>query len=54
MEQLKTNIESVNVTLSSEILNEINNIQKKFQPMPIIKKTLLLSLFFIFFQLQKP
>ena len=30
MEQLKTNIESVNVTLSSEILNEINNIQKKY------------------------
>ena len=30
MEQLKTNIESVNVNLSSEILNEINNIQKKY------------------------
>ena len=30
IEQLKTNIESVNVTLTSEILNEINNIQKKF------------------------
>ncbi len=30
MEQLKTNIESVNVTLSSEMLNEINNIQKKY------------------------
>ena len=30
MEQLKTNIESVNVTLSSEILNEINKIQKKY------------------------
>ena len=30
MQQLKTNVESVNVTLSSEILNEINNIQKKY------------------------
>ena len=30
MEQLKTNIESVNVSLTSEILNEINKIQKKF------------------------
>ena len=30
LEQLKTNIESVNVNLSSEILNEINNIQKKY------------------------
>ena len=28
MEQLKTNIESVNVTLTNEIINEINNIQK--------------------------
>ena len=30
MEQLKTNIESVNVTLSNEIINEINQIQKKY------------------------
>tara|TARA_Y100000022_G_scaffold83224_1_gene71678 strand:- start:125 stop:295 length:171 start_codon:yes stop_codon:yes gene_type:complete len=30
IEQLKTNIESVNVSLTSEILNEINKIQKKF------------------------
>ena len=30
MEQLKTNIESVNVTLSDEIINEINKIQKKY------------------------
>ena len=30
MEQLKTNIESVNVTLSNEIINEINQVQKKF------------------------
>ena len=30
MEQLKTNIESVNVTLSNEIINEINKIQKKY------------------------
>ena len=30
MEQLKTNIESVNVSLSDEITNEINNIQKKY------------------------
>jgi aryl-alcohol dehydrogenase-like predicted oxidoreductase len=30
MEQLKTNIESVNVRLTSEILNEINKIQKMF------------------------
>jgi len=29
MEQLKTNIESVNVKLSKEIINEINKIQKK-------------------------
>jgi len=28
MEQLKTNIESVNVNLSDEIINEINNVQK--------------------------
>ena len=30
MEQLKTNIESVNVTLTKEIINEINEIQKKY------------------------
>ena len=30
MQQLKTNIESVNVTLSNEIINEINKIQKKY------------------------
>ena len=30
MEQLKTNIESVNVTLTDEIINEINKIQKKY------------------------
>ncbi len=30
MEQLKTNIESVNVSLSSEIISEINEVQKKY------------------------
>ena len=30
MEQLKTNIESVNVTLTTDIINEINEIQKKY------------------------
>ena len=30
MEQLKTNIESVNVSLNNEIINEINNVQKIF------------------------
>ena len=30
MEQLKTNIESVNVNLSNEILNEIDYVQKKY------------------------
>ena len=30
MEQLKTNIESVNVSLSNEIIDEINEIQKKY------------------------
>ena len=30
MEQLKTNIESVNLNLSNEIINEINKIQKKY------------------------
>ena len=30
MEQLKTNIESVNVVLNKEIITEINNVQKKF------------------------
>ena len=30
MEQLKTNIESVNVNLDSDILNDINKIQKKY------------------------
>ncbi len=30
MEQLKTNIESVNVSLTNEIINEINKIQKKY------------------------
>ena len=30
MEQLKTNIESVNVSLTSEVINEINNVQKKY------------------------
>ena len=33
MEQLKTNIESVNINLSNEIINEINEIQK-FYPNP--------------------
>ena len=28
MEQLKTDIESVNINLTEEIINEINNIQK--------------------------
>jgi len=28
MEQLKTNIESVNVNLTNEILNKINNVHK--------------------------
>ena len=31
MEQLKTNIESVNVNLSDEIIKEINEIQKFIQ-----------------------
>ena len=30
MEQLKTNIESVNVSLSKEIINEINKVQNKY------------------------
>ena len=30
MEKVKTNIESVNVSLTSEIINEINKIQKKY------------------------
>ncbi len=30
MEQLKTNIESVNVNLSDDIIKEINNVQKKY------------------------
>ena len=30
MEQLKTNIESVNVNLYSQIINEINEVQKKY------------------------
>ena len=30
MEQLKTNIESVNVILTNEVINEINEIQKKY------------------------
>ena len=30
MEQLKTNIESVNVNLNSDIINDINKIQKKY------------------------
>ena len=30
MEQLKTNIESVNVNLNKEIINEINKVQKIF------------------------
>ena len=30
MEQLKTNIESVNVTLTNEAINEINEVQKKY------------------------
>ena len=28
MEQLKTNIESVNINLTEEIINEINEVQK--------------------------
>jgi aryl-alcohol dehydrogenase-like predicted oxidoreductase len=28
MEQLKTNIESVNINLTEEVINEINEIQK--------------------------
>ena len=31
MEQLKTNIESVNINLTKEIINEINEIQKFIQ-----------------------
>ena len=31
MEQLKTNIESVNVNLSDDIIKEINEVQKKYQ-----------------------
>ena len=30
MEQLKTNIESVNVTLNNDLINKINEIQKKY------------------------
>ena len=30
MEQLKTNIESVNVNLNSDVINDINKIQKKY------------------------
>ena len=30
MEQLKTNIESVNVNLNGDIINDINKIQKKY------------------------
>ena len=30
MEQLKTDIESVNVNLSNEVIKEINNVQKKY------------------------
>ena len=30
MEQLKTNIESVKVNLDSEVIKEINNVQKKY------------------------
>jgi aryl-alcohol dehydrogenase-like predicted oxidoreductase len=30
MEQLKTNIESVNVNLNSDIINDINKIQQKY------------------------
>ena len=31
MEQLKTNIESVNLNLSNDIIKEINEVQKKYQ-----------------------
>ena len=30
MEQLKTNLESVNVNLNNDIINDINKIQKKY------------------------
>jgi len=30
MEQLKTNIESVNINLSEDIINEINEVQKTY------------------------
>ena len=30
MDQLKTNIESVKVKLDKDIINEINNVQKKY------------------------
>ena len=30
MEQLKTNLESVKVNLDSEVIKEINNVQKKY------------------------
>jgi aryl-alcohol dehydrogenase-like predicted oxidoreductase len=30
MEQLKTDVESVNVNLSNEIIKEINEVQKKY------------------------
>ena len=30
MEQLKTNVESVKVKLDSEVIKEINNVQKKY------------------------
>jgi aryl-alcohol dehydrogenase-like predicted oxidoreductase len=30
MEQLKTNVESVKVNLDSDVIKEINNVQKKY------------------------
>ena len=38
MEQLKTNVESVKVNLDSEVIKEINNVQKKYpNPCPLLK-----------------
>jgi aryl-alcohol dehydrogenase-like predicted oxidoreductase len=38
MEQLKKNIESVNINLSEEIINEINEVQKNYHnPCPVLK-----------------
>ena len=32
MDQLKTNIESVNINLTNDVIDEINEVQKLFKP----------------------